>query len=645
MKKEVVKKRGHSFLMKLRSQSPVVTFFLVLFFLMIKFFGFKFVILVPVFTIMFKLNYQKNSSPYLLVKFSLYQCLISTLGYFAAINICLTIVLNLIVIFYLVYMKSSQFNPLGYYVSLMNFIFSQLILGNHSIFTKISASFFCEVIFVLAIIIYNHFNSTNKTEKKIFLFIKQLFTEAEMENVNLNRLKDYMYMFYQQSYIYNEDTLRSDFEVRISYNYGLLIQRMIYYYEQTDEFEKIKNNFPQYLEEIAAYLDLICSLDFNCSDDLKKGITIGKDFQERIRETTENDLLLSILSHTLHILNLLTERKYKWRLPEKRNPLLSEFKTLKDGLEHFEFFTALKISFLLTLCFCFVSIFNVTKAVWLPMNVFLLIHPLSEETNFRIKNRFLGTVIGCLICLICLPVLDTYLQHVALASILGVFVYTLKPSSIIQTAISTIFSLILTTLALPITIATELRGGFILIAIIVVYFFSQLLFPYNRHFLFNRNFFRFVHIHLIFLGLISEKMAGKADYPSFARSQITSSLFYLELSEYVKKYEISDMKFTELLNNSYLMLGKAEQIYIKTTTGNEDQEMKNWLTNCENKLLGIQEKLKSDNLNLEDDTVQEFQVSENEKLSHLMNDYYHCIIDMTKLIDEHHQAIRIFNFK
>ncbi|MHC5227307.1 FUSC family protein [Enterococcus sp. LJL99] len=645
MKKEIDKVTAPSFFMKLRSQSPVITFFLLLFFLMIKFFGFKFVILVPVFTIMFKLNYQKNSSIPLLVKFSFCQLLISVLGYFATINIFLTLFLNLTVIFYLVYMKSSQFNPLGYYVSLMNFIFSQLILDNHSIFVKISASLFGEVIFILAIIIYNQFNSNNKIEKKIFLLISELLTDVELETINLNKLKEYMYTIYQQSYIYHEDGLRADFEVRIAYNYGLLIQRIIYYCEQTDEFEKLKNSTPHYIEELTAYLDLICSLNLNHSEDLNKGIIQGEAYLKRVKDTYENDLVISILSHTLHILKILTERNYSWKLPKKKRPFLSEFKTLKDGLEHFEFFTAVKISFLLTLCFCIVSMFNVTKAVWLPMNVFLLIHPLSEETNFRIKNRFLGTFVGCIICLLCLPWLTTPLQHVILASILGIFVYTLKPSSITQTAISTIFSLVLTTLALPITIATELRVGFILVSIIIVYFFSQLLFPFNRHFLFNRNFFRFAHIHLTFLRLIREKMAGKDDYFSFAKSQITSSLFYLKLSEYVNKHEINDLQFTELLNNSYLMLGKAEQIYIKTPIGNENQEIQHWLVDCENKLLEIQKKLKTDNLTIEEDYFQEYQVEGNETLSRLMNEYYCCILDMSKLIDENHQAIRMFNFK
>lgn len=645
MKKEKVKTTGHSFFVKLRMQFPVITFFLVLFFLMIPFFGFKFVILVPVFTIMFKLNYQKNSSIPLLVKFSFCQLLISVLGYFATINLFLTLFLNLTVIFYLVYMKSSQFNPLGYYVSLMNFIFSQLILDNHSIFVKISASLFGEVIFILAVVIYNHFHSNNKIEKKIFLLIRELLTDVELEAANLNKLKEYMYTIYEQSYIYHEDGLRADFEVRLAYNYGLLIQRIIYYCEQTDEFEKLKKTSPQYLEELIAYLDLICSLELNHAEDLSKGIIQGEAKLKRAKESYKNDLVLSILSHTIHILNVLTVRNYSWKLPKKKRPILSEFKTLKDGPEHFELFTALKISFLLTFCFCIVSMFNVTKAVWLPMNVFLLIHPLSEETNFRIKNRFWGTFIGCIICLLCLSWLTTPIQHVILASILGIFVYTLKPSSITQTAISTIFSLVLTTLALPITIATELRVGFILVSIIIVYFFSQLLFPFNRHYLFNRNFFRFAHSHLTFLRLIREKMAGKDDYFHFAKNQITSSLFYLKLSEYVNKNDINDLEFTELLNNSYLMLGKAEQIYIKIPIGIEDQEITSWLVDCGNTLLEIQKKLKTDNLTIEEDCLQEYQVEGNETLSRLMNEYYCCILDMSKLIDENHQAIRMFNFK
>ena len=78
------------------------------------------------FTVMFKLNYKKLH--FLgFSEFCSFQFFLNVVAYIATLSISLTIGLNLLVPFYLIYTKSSQFNPKGYFINLMTFTFCQFL--------------------------------------------------------------------------------------------------------------------------------------------------------------------------------------------------------------------------------------------------------------------------------------------------------------------------------------------------------------------------------------------------------------------------------------------------------------------------------------------------------------------------------------
>ena len=115
-----------AFRSKFAAALPIILFFLFLFYSTILLFGISYSILVSVVTILFKVNYRKYLTVRQLIVLVGTQFLMALLSFFASLNLALCILLNLTVPFLLVFLQTSQFNPLGYFANAMCFVFLQL---------------------------------------------------------------------------------------------------------------------------------------------------------------------------------------------------------------------------------------------------------------------------------------------------------------------------------------------------------------------------------------------------------------------------------------------------------------------------------------------------------------------------------------
>ena len=115
-----------AFRSKFAAALPIILFFLFLFYSTILLFGISYSILVSVVTILFKVNYRKYLTVRQLIVLVGTQFLMALLSFFASLNVALCILLNLTVPFLLVFLQTSQFNPLGYFANAMCFVFLQL---------------------------------------------------------------------------------------------------------------------------------------------------------------------------------------------------------------------------------------------------------------------------------------------------------------------------------------------------------------------------------------------------------------------------------------------------------------------------------------------------------------------------------------
>lgn len=59
----------------------------------------------------------------------------------------------------------------------------------------------------------------------------------------------------------------------------------------------------------------------------------------------------------------------------------------------------MRMSIVLVLTFTYAMISKKNHVYWLPLNAFLLLRPMYEDSRNRLKTRFMGTVAGCVVVL------------------------------------------------------------------------------------------------------------------------------------------------------------------------------------------------------------------------------------------------------
>ena len=134
---------------------PVIGFFLLMFYSVIFLFGMEYTMVVSLGTLIFQVNYKKKNTYEQVLLLIPHNLFLLILAYIATWNLPLCLVLNLVVPFWLIFSKSSQFNQLGYFSSLMTFAFLQLMpVDLHGFMIQLEAMTVCIVAGILAILFY-----------------------------------------------------------------------------------------------------------------------------------------------------------------------------------------------------------------------------------------------------------------------------------------------------------------------------------------------------------------------------------------------------------------------------------------------------------------------------------------------------------
>ena len=134
---------------------PVIAFFLLLFYSVIFLFGIEYTMIVSLGTLIFQVNYKKKNTYEQLLLLIPHHVFLMVLAYIATWNLPLCLLLNLAVPFWLIFSKSSQFNQLGYFSSLMTFAFMQFMPVDWDGFlVQLEAMTLCTIASVIGILVY-----------------------------------------------------------------------------------------------------------------------------------------------------------------------------------------------------------------------------------------------------------------------------------------------------------------------------------------------------------------------------------------------------------------------------------------------------------------------------------------------------------
>lgn len=175
--------------------------------------------IVSIITVFFQVRYKKNNNTFFqYIRLLIVGSILLLLAFLSAKNLFWCILLNLLVPFLLVFTRSSQFNPKGYFSYAMLFVFLSLMPPENisGLLTELFIFWFCVLILAFSIWIYFRFFSKQSdlplTLKKTLLEISELIfllTCPERRNELEQRFQQLIYNFHRISYHQNFFSMRT----------------------------------------------------------------------------------------------------------------------------------------------------------------------------------------------------------------------------------------------------------------------------------------------------------------------------------------------------------------------------------------------------------------------------------------------------
>lgn len=663
-----MKTKTKSILAALRSKFmaalPIILFFLFLFYSTILLFGISYSILVSVVTILFKVNYRKSFTVRQLMVLVGTQFLMALLSFFASLSLPLCILLNLIVPFLLVFLQTSQFNQLGYFANAMCFVFLQLRpVGWEGLALQMAALAYGLAVLTIVLFFCSLRNKKNDhfapAKKGLLLLADALRAQIEPKAHATEQGKPsdspasgqaepifpILQELYGEAYKSRGLTYVVSPRGKIQYMFALLFQRAVYFLTNPYQASMLSDpNRHDLLERLARYMETAGTDGFEQEELVRTG-------SELLAEVEECDEIPCIFIQNFLRLFLLIldnirqdggkQSSHGWKLPSYRRPLKKLFGQIKT--DTFETRFALRLSAILTIGFAYSMISQANHGYWLVLNAFLLLRPMYEESATRIKTRFIGTLAGCLILQLLLPLFHGTGWHFLLATFMAVGLYMETAGTWQQALFSTCFALTLTTLALPQMLAAELRILYVVSAMVLVLLINRFVFPTHQKGQFRYNLYQLFHIHHVYLRLLESSLAAPLDYGVICDVQIHYHLIHDQIIQYLKKAGSEDSAFIKkLLWISWHMISEAEQMLFlinnrKTRTVNSAQ-MEDYLAFTACILSEIQEMLhmKADrNRTVTPEILYKRTMEGEPRLSMLMEQYSKQLSEMYRCVCGH----------
>ena len=498
---------------------PVICFYLFLFCTVLALFGTQYIMVVSLVTVLFQTNYRKRKSWASLVRAAAAQLGLGLLAWIATWSFPLSVGLNLIVPFALVFLKATRFNKMGYFSGLMTFTFLQLLpVDLAGFFVQTGAMLYSLACFFLLVKLYQRRYPQEKSYRR--------------EQEGLAILADTPFW---------EKAARTALEERGDELLGEAG-------EGEDELHISVRNF------LHPFL-----------------ILLGK-FDEGERD----------------------EAGASWPMPRHQRPLGKLLYQMRpDG---FETRFALRMSAVLTISFLFVHISGADHAYWLPLNAFLLLRPMYEDSRYRMLTRFLGTAGGCIIMSLLFPVLPGMQGHFGLAALMVICMYTATPGTCVHAVCVTCFALSMVTLAMGEETAIELRMVYVMGAVFLVLVINRFFFPTSMGQQFRYNLTVVFHMHHMYLRMLERALERPTDYGTICDAQVEYHLVHGQMMEYLdkRKGQLWEL-YRELLGISWEMAAEIEQILLFVNSGHlsegEDEEMENYIAHAQYVLAQVQERL------------------------------------------------------
>lgn len=550
---------------------PTIVFFLFLFYTILIFFGVQYMTIVSFITIIFKIQYNKSFTIKKMLSITVQLLVLSMLAFFATLHPALSVLLNCIVPFILVFVQASQFNQKGYMANMMAFVLLQLRpVGWSGIWPLTIVLCYSILVLAVALIIV----AFTHRHKDSYVLIKkantQLYDLTQLILHHQDPAHQIQAMILTQQALYKEAyqsrglTYVITKSGKLHYMFALLMQRTIYFFESRYEQDMLeKENDHSLFATFSAYTKHLS----NILNDKKTYQKEGEILLQEASSKEDNDICAFIQNFMrlfMIILDIREEGKdnqpmREWRMPQHLHPL--EQLKAKFHLDRFEFRFACRLSCVMVIGFLFSNLTQWNHSYWLPLNAIVLLQPMYEESNYRLKTRFIGTVAGSIGVYILLSIFPGINAHFIIATIMVTCMYTATPGSWMQAMFSTCFALTMTTMALQQEIAIELRITYVVLAIILVLIVNRFLFPTSMTTQFRYNLQRMFHMQHAYLMILRSALEKQIDYGVICDALTSYHMVYAQMHQHVSKLDGEEKAFyQDILLIFWRMAAEMEQL-------------------------------------------------------------------------------------
>ena len=575
---------------------PVILFYLFLFYTVVFLFGVHYVMTVSIITVYFKINHKKQHTVKSLAVIAITCFVLMYLAFLATVNIPLCIILNLTVPFILVFLQSSQFNQLGYFAGAMCFVFLQLRpLEEGEIFVQTAVMAYSLIVLTAAYELYNFRRKKaqdyHAVKKGLMLLAAAVQDELNDRKIDshLKELMDLLQTLYKEAYQSGGITYMVTGAGKIKYLSALLFQRAVYFLGNPDHRrEEPDDETAAFLQETAEFMKQAGNCDLRSSSHRIILMTEGRKLLAASERREEEVYIFAqnfYLTFLLLLENLNRVQEQKPQRDWKKTNMTLTLNQLKDRLkpDAFEMRFALRLSLVLTIGFLYDRLANAEHGYWLVLNAFILLRPMYEDSAYRMKTRLAGTITGCIILHFLFFVFTGTTAHFILAGLMVVGMYTETPGTWIHAVFVTCFALTMTTLALPQSLAMELRLLYVAAAVLLILLVNQFCFPTSLQSQFRYNIQMLFHMHHLYLKMLMANLKEPVAYGDICEAQIHVHLVHDQIREYIPKTGTKEEQtfYRTLIDLSWYMVSEAEQMLFVMNARRKDlhnaAQMENYL--------------------------------------------------------------------
>ena len=501
---------------------PTILFFLVSFISVYLIFGLQPVIVASVITTFFQIWHKGGHAGweryiYLLI----FGNILVVLAFLSSRSLILCILMNMCVPFILVFTRSSQFNPKGYFSYAMIFVFLSLMPPEDvcGLFDELLAFCFCVLLLAAAMSLYRRFFSKAAPAS---LHLDLIFSELsdlllllpqpEKQDELRERFAIVLQNFHRLSYHQNFFTFQTR-KNQLHDMVSTLIKRFSYLIADHDWRDEMDSERKEFLIQLAAFLgntasqfksglsEASCQMQIQRAQDILDSMKIPEG---RVRIFSRSVLHMTVL--ILKTCGQPEQPLYAVKPPGFRD-VLHQIR-VRCSLEAFEMRFALRLSITMTLSCAISYILPVTHSYWIPLNAFLLLQPSYEDSNYRMTTRPIGTWIGCCLEFFIYPFLPGVPGQFLFALIMISFMYCAIPGTWYHPIFSTCYALTLASMTMNETTAVTLRIIYLSFSVAIVFIVNRFFFPMRQETQFKYNIKALFRLHNNYWDIIRQGLTG-----------------------------------------------------------------------------------------------------------------------------------------